>query len=816
MKMKTKRGVSKEKKRLSRNHKEHFINLNIKTMKRILFMCLAAMALGFSLTVKAADRVTLTFTRTGTSATDFKVAVAGVEGATAKVISSSHALMGLSDNTIVCPNVNGNTSPTIKLEFSITGLPADFTFNTVGLNIHALNASGGYQQTNDGKNRLFNVAVGVNDSGFANYNNIDIAAGITGANKHWEQAGNADVSATDPLTLSVTITKGTENVGCFFGLQAIVLGLNGAPYEPEPEVQPDGPDRSQEKVYTIRWQNNSSSYITEQADGSLAVGDYGISNKVFWKFIPTDKDNCFYIQNTATGHYIGSCNMTQSSASRVKISEEPQEYYVGGPVSTTGANNGCFWLSSTDCNGYDTANASTGRGLNKDGASSYVITYYTGTTNVGSYWSIAETGDLYEVQPFTPSAQIGQATAAYHITNPEGLAYDATGEWVAFAPLSQTQQWYFVGASNAEGGYQIVCLADHKAITDGEQYEVTATEGFAPYHFAKNGEQLSLGNVSDFIFVAARTAFALNNQIYKMPCGSTGDVYIQQATIGDDFRYPMPTYAGSGISNANATAPSNKYVFLTRDAATVVPGKDTQLALKLNKAPGNYKVFLYLDWDRDGYFETSQDLNATAQEVATAFTVPADATTGKTRARIRITDNGLAGADDDTHGEVLDLMLNIVNESAELIAPTVKVNDPIRGDAIWADGTAKATTKGNSLFLYWSEKHRIVSVDHTYEVAASALPRTLTAFFSPRTEFTDGIDNAVLSKTDATAQILCNGKEISVQTASAVKSILLFAPNGAQVTGTRNATLSVAGMAPGLYIVKAITANGVASAKINL
>ena len=785
-------------------------------MKKSFLLGLLALTWIFT-TASAADRVTLTFNRIGTGATDFTVAVRGVAGATATVSKSSHALMGLSDNTIICPNVNGNSSPTINLELEITGLPEGFKFNAAGLYIHAFNASGAYQSTSDGKARQFNVDVDVNGKDFVSYSNIDIAAGITGANKHWETTASSDVVSTDPLTLSITITKGAENVGCFFGLQAIVLGDGSAPYEPEPEPTPDAPDHNEAKVYTIKWQNNSTSYITEQADGSLVVGDYGISNKIFWKFIPTDKENCFYIQNTATGHYLGSCNMTQSSASRVSVSEQPQEYYVGGPVTTTGANNNCFWLSSTDCNNYDTPDASAGRGLNKDGASSYVITYYTGTGNVGSYWSIEESGDLYEVQPFTPSAEIGSVSAAYHIVSEKGLAYDASGNWEDLNPLSKTQQWYFVGKSNSTGGYQIVNVVDNEAINEGKQYIVGATEGFAPYHFSADEQTLQLGDESEFTFVTARSEFALKNQIYKMPCGSTGDVYVQKMTIGKDFRYPMSTFVNNDISNANATAPTNKYVFLTRDAATAVKG-DTAIpvTITLNRVPGSYKVYLYFDWDRDGYFEEKQEIAATAQELNTTFAVPANAALGKTRVRLRVTDNGLAGADDDTHGEVLDLLLKVVEEGAELVNPIVKVNDPKRGEADWANGIAYANAKGNSMFLYWSENYRIVSIESNYEVTASALPRTLTAFFSPETSELTGIDKSILSTDDSDARIIYDNSEITVCSATPVKAILVFATNGAKVAGTTSDVLSLASLDDGVYIVKAITANGVASAKIKL
>ncbi len=48
----------------------------------------------------------------------------------------------------------------------------------------------------------------------------------------------------------------------------------------------------------------------------------------FWELIPAGKTNCYYVRNTATGRYIGSCNMQPSSRSKVRMSDTPVEYYI--------------------------------------------------------------------------------------------------------------------------------------------------------------------------------------------------------------------------------------------------------------------------------------------------------------------------------------------------------------------------------------------------------------------------------------------------------------------------------------------------------
>ena len=587
-----------------------------------------------------------------------------------------------------------------------------------------------------------------------------------------------------------------------------ILAVSGTAY---------GMPTDESKIYNIRWQKNSSKYITEQADGNLVVENYSTANKMFWEFIPTENENCYYIRNTTTGHYIGSCNLPQSSSSKITVSEQPQEYYLGGPVSTSAANDGCFWLSSTDCPNYNKSDGSTGRGLNMDGNSQlYVISYYTGLNNVGSYWTLEETEDLYEVRPFSPSSELGKPSISYHILNIDGKAYDVSGIWVDLNPLSKSQHWYFVGNSNADGGYQIVNSADNTSINKGATYKVKTTQDEALYNFFNETGILSLGDETDFTFIASRSEFALNNQIYKMPCGSVGDVYITSAEIGRNLRYPMATYSNNKISTPTASKPSNKYVFLTRDSERVTKGSDLLVNVALNKEPGAYKVLIYCDWDRDGYFEYSKDITTSSSQINTELKVPEEAKVGKTRIRIRVTDNGLPGADDDTHGEVLDLLLKIDEKGSQLIDPEVKVNDPRRGTAVWENGVATAKAKGKSLFLYWGENLRVISVDEKYEIAASEEPRTLTAYFSPIIEEISGIDETLLQERDEDSRIVATGSEIKVMSSSPVKLLMLFSSNGMKIASIASDSLSLQELPHGVYIAKAITENGTVSAKIKI
>ena len=349
------------------------------------------------------DVVSLKFNRTGANASSVTIDITNTEGNTidgaSATLTSSHSLKETSNavtSAIVCPNANGNTSPTITLTFQMSDLPEGFSFNNIGLDIHALNGGNNYQERGDGVKREWNVAVGTNGTDFGTLTDIDIAAGVnTNGQTHqvWNISSPTTVTSNGALTVTLTITKGTENKGCFFGLSEVTLSTS-EPVTPEPEPEPEPTPDASGKVYYIQWKNTGTNHITEGKDTYLTVSAKNTGKAQFWEFIPTDKADCYYIKNVVTGRYLGSCNKTPSSASRITTSATPVEYYVGATSATSGEIAGCHYLSSTDCADYSNESAGP-RALNKDGASNYVITWQAGTGRVGSYWKLVETTDTF-------------------------------------------------------------------------------------------------------------------------------------------------------------------------------------------------------------------------------------------------------------------------------------------------------------------------------------------------------------------------------------------------------------------------------------
>lgn len=759
---------------------------------------LSALFLGVGLTATAAEPLTLTFERTGTDAAGVTVA-ADLSGVSATLSSVSHALKPFGSASL-CADANGNTSPTIVFTFNISGIPAGWSANQIGLDVTGYNAAGNRQQSNDGKRREFNVAVDANGSSIAHYANLDPAAGVENAQKVWETTLASTLTPAGSMELKVTVTKGADNQGCFFGLNSITLSTDEN-VTPEPPTPPTPP--SDNKVYTIKWKNNTSSYMTAQPDGSIQIGSYATSNRVFWEFIPTGNEDCYYIRNTANGLYIGSCNLTPSSNSRIAMSTTPVEYYVHRSASTSGDNQGCYWMSSTDCANYNTESAGA-RCLNKDGASNYIITWTTGVGNVGSYWTLTESADLYEPRPFSTDN-------FYYILNADRQAYNYSGAWVAYDPTDKNARWQFDGEGNSTGGYTIINPATNAAINNGARYKI-ASNGAAYSFVDSEGNNLQLAGCDAFTFVAVRTAFALNNRIFQMPCGSIGDTWIASVSAGA-FHYPMTTAANGSLVEGSITARPSKYEILTRDAISAAPGSSIDLAIELNKVPAeNYTLTLFADFDRDGLFEYSLPLTCAKSATAT-IEVPENAKCGDCRLRLRLNANGLSGADDDVMGEILDLKLKVANPAAGLIDPVAKPNDPNRGSAQWANNLASATSKGNALFLFWQEGMRVVSAQPEFEVEPAAEKRVLVAVFSANTDKADGIDPVLLNTANTSATIAFNGSELSVCGAEPL-SLLLFGVNGQLVASTTEPTLSTAGLLSGVYIAKAITSTGIVSAKI--
>ena len=400
------------------------------------------------------------------------------------------------------------------------------------------------------------------------------------------------------------------------------------------------------KVYRIAWHSNRGLFITENDEGGLIVSERNNASKQFWTLTPVaGKANTYYVRNTATKHYIASCNLAPSSASRIRTTGTPTPYYIAHNPQAKAA--GAWYLSSTDCDNYDKP-ALSPRGLNKDGASSNVITWHAGNNNVGSYWWLEPTEDRYELRPFNTGKQ-----ALYALVNPDNKMLkqqpDGTLTWSEGTKV-YADAWYF--ERTAEGRYRIVHAADGKALNNGATYSVSEAPNGA-YHFDAPDGHLTLDGHNAFRFRALRSALARRLQIYDLPCVAADATRLLSLKLtGEKGLQPLVFSDPAGKTQG--------YTLFTRSRATLNRGENATLQVKLNRAPGaGASAFLYFDWDHDGIFETSVPLTV-GTSMQTTVSVPKAAALGSSRLRLRVTLNGLTDADDETAGLVFDAVVNVV------------------------------------------------------------------------------------------------------------------------------------------------------------
>ena len=806
-------------------------------MKRLL-LSLFSLLLLVSQPIFAQQSISLRFNRTGTDASSVTVTAVDEEGTAINGVTASltasHDLKGTQNavtNSIVCPNVNGNTTPTINLTLTVSGIPTTFTFNKIALDIHALNGGSNYQDPNDNVTRQWNVATNVNGSTFGTLDNIDIAAGVgTLGNVHkaWELTG-ATINSNGTVTIQLTITKGTTNQGCFFGLSEIELATDGVNPTPTPEPEPE-PTEGEGKVYLISWKNTGADYITEETDHRTTVQSKSVTKAQFWMFIPTENENCYYIKNTATGRYLGSCNLTPSSDSKITTETTPVEYYVG----KSSAKSGLWYLSSTDCENY--SNESNGpRALNKDGASSYVITWVTrqnGTYDDGSYWKLIETADLYEICPFDASTTIGNIGASYNVETTEGKNLTFADGKVALASpdsFDENQEWYFVGAGDGTG-YQIASASEPATVIGINDGKIVAGEGLTTkwkanngkingyYYFTSNRTTLKIEGDSLFRFTRLRSAYSRSLKIYNNPCGATGDNYMTKAKIHGEGA------SGNIIYEASAK-PGKWHIMYAMDKGEVAKGGKFNIDITLaSNAASDLTAIAHFDWNSDGVFETAVPLALNGTSGKADVTVPEWATETKTRMRIRVNSNGLDLAEDEVNGFIYDFHITVVPATETTRTASVNVNASDRGYATLSEVaesyeygttiTAKATPKGDARFVCWREEGVVVSTDAEYTFTIDRNVK-LVAYFSPNThEDTEVAINE--TKADKEMTFVIGNGTITATGNCDITGITLYTADAAVVATCKGNTLDIANVKEGVYIVSAVTKNGYKNSKIYL
>ena len=439
-------------------------------MKKIFLLFASAL-----LSLGAMANVEFTFTRGANNAATVAVTPAGTATMASNVNWNSGGAMA-NRTEVLCPNRNTSQASGdnfITFTLSVSGLTAGQSFTAAKFTHIAVNSGGNLQPSNNTDVRHCNFTLTANGTEVASLTDQNI----------WIPAGSSDkvitlegtsfaADAEGSLVIVLKISKGTSNNGCFYGLTKVELVGESIEPEPEPTVMYTF---SADKVYYITWKNTGANYITENRDKSLVVADKKNSKYQFWRLIPVEgKSHTYYIKNEVTGNYIGSCNKAPDSSSRVSTSADAQEYYIG---ATAGGGNiaGCHYFSSTDCANYSNESADP-RALNKDGASSYIITWTAGlqdgsTTNYkeGSYWKIVETTE--EWQAPEPPAHTTQTKNLVVYFRPCGMVSNTYLTAAAIDGVDPVSYAATAKPSSFHGPYS----TDHGAVMPSSTFNVSIT-----------------------------------------------------------------------------------------------------------------------------------------------------------------------------------------------------------------------------------------------------------------------------------------------------------------------------------------------------
>lgn len=590
--------------------------------------------------------------------------------------------------------------------------------------------------------------------------------------------------------------------------------------------------------YKFSLSSAATTYMNEAGDGSLSSATYDTDRKCFWEFIPTSKEHCYYIRNAVSGRYVQSTKLP--STTPVELGNEPVEFFVGEDTQTGATTYGYYYMSSTDNETASEVSAST-MALNKTGSGSAIIAYSANHGNKNTFWKLEETDLNYEIHPFTASEELGSYTFKYSLSTLGDRNVTVTDNGLVLSPksVSKEQAFYFVGNSNNAEGYliasvvkpdQTLNLTDNGVVISKSdsptRWHVLEANGnpvtryyFRPFEKREiPGSALSVDGDSLFILRQAREDYALHTQIYQMPCGVLGEEYLSSVKISGKDVLKELTYESS-------VKPTSWYTLYTNDKGVVGKGTSFDLNMMTLGTVLETVVFVYFDWNNDGVFETMYNLgNGTylSQEIS----VPSDAQEGKTRMRVRITNNLLMDAEDEVVGQIADFIIN-VTASQQQRTVKVNVNGAGRGVVTLSDvadsypyGTllnVTAEPKGNAEFICWKEGNRIVSVNptHMFSVTHNI---DLTAYFSPNLKGTDdvvGIYDKVVNNAFLYNVISTKGS-ITIDTDATVKDIKIYSSDGALMLSSKLKHINVSSLPKGIYVVKIYTSDGTGSKALSI
>ena len=235
------------------------------------------------------------------------------------------------------------------------------------------------------------------------------------------------------------------------------------------------------KTYLIHRFNNENSYIYESGT-SLFASPKTNTQRQYWQFIPTEKENCYYIQNVTSKKYIQSTCTAENT--QIKAGATPVEIEVKVNNTNGAAPKGYYYICSTDQT-IDTSKDGS-LGLNYQESTGKVVAYHIRFNRGNSYWDIVESKYDYEAPAPIERSEYSKRLGVYILPcGEQGDAYlkslTVSGEKTAVLhPMNYTS------AAKPSGYYAMVrkdsigvvpgttFVLNYEAANLGKDYTVTA------------------------------------------------------------------------------------------------------------------------------------------------------------------------------------------------------------------------------------------------------------------------------------------------------------------------------------------------------
>lgn len=402
-----------------------------------------------------------------------------------------------------------------------------------------------------------------------------------------------------------------------------------------------------------------------------------------------------------------------------------------------------------------------------------------------------------------------------------GINYSTTG----FAPLRVFTLQY----SNAKWDYSAAAASlsfQIKLYESSNIVEFIYRQQAGTPANASSGATIGIAGVAtgsgNFLSLAtAGTAPTVSSTVHTNNIGArpaTGQIYaFDPIYCSAGGAYVAP--GGEKISNVlfgainNSSTSTAQYENFTPISTSAQPGTTENLSVTLSNSYSGDKVFVFIDYNRDGDFTDAGELVYTSPTGAGPFlnipiAIPASAPIGLTRMRIRVDDTGGApflGSNPcgmSEWGQVEDYSVNIQN----CVAAAVSVQPANTSGCIGGNATIGLTASGNGITYQWQ-----VSTDNgvTYTNLTNAPPYSnVTTNTLTITGITASLNNYLyrvsFGGTCTPTGVVSNAATLTVNTPATVT-----APVSAAACSGGNATFSVTatGTAP-TYQWQVSTDNG--------